>query len=141
MDSDFGTLTLQKPAVGFSLPADLRISDKLTDNIERLNNIALLKQDWNGCGAKPFSHILLNRVKEIISNLYEQPDLFPTGRQSIQLEYHSTNGNYLEFEIFEERVIAMQVTGDDYDNAQFWELSCGDLTQIKQIAGNFVNAA
>ena len=115
--------------------------DKLKENLDKLNTIADFKDDWNGYRAIHFSSELINKAKNILLNLHEQPDLFPTGRQSIQLEYHSTNGNYLEFEIFEERVIAMQVTGDDYDNAQFWELSCGDLTQIKQIAGNFVNAA
>ena len=85
------------------------IRDKLTVNLERLEDIARLDFDWNGYGAKPFNRTLIADVRNIISYLSEQPEIFPTGRNSIQLEYHLPDESYLEFEIFEGKVMGMQV--------------------------------
>ena len=116
------------------------IKDELTRNLERLNDIAELESDWNGYGTESFSSELITEVRNIISSLSEQPEIFPTGRKSIQLEYHLSDKSYLEFEIFGGKVIAMQVSGTDYDNAKFWELSASDISQIQQIVYRFVNA-
>lgn len=116
------------------------ITDKLTRNQERLNDIARLGSDWNGYGAGSFSAELIAEVRYIISNLKEQPEIFPTGRGSIQLEYHLPDESYLEFEIFEGHIIVMQVDQTDYDNAKFWEMSSTDIGQIRHIAEKFMNA-
>lgn len=128
------------------IPSDDRIDDSfviqdnLVCNLERLENIAELKTNWNGYGAEPFSVALVEEVKDIILNLNEQPEIFPTGRNSIQLEYHLRDESYLEFEVFEDKVIAMQVSGTDYDNAQFWEFASDDIAQIRDITDKFLNA-
>ena len=114
--------------------------DKLTRNLERLNDIAKLESDWNGYGAAPFTQELIAEARKIIMNLTEQPDLSPTGRKSIQLEYELPDKSYLEFEIFEDKIVAMQVYGIDYDNAQFWDLSPDDVTQVRDIVNKFFNA-
>lgn len=114
--------------------------DKLTRNLERLNDIAKLESDWNGYGAAPSTQALITQARNIITNLTEQPDLFPTGRESIQLEYELPDKSYLEFEIFEDKIAAMQVFGTDYDNAKFWDLSPDDVTQVRDIVNKFFNA-
>ena len=115
------------------------IQDRLVDNLERLEDIAKLEADWNGYGAEPFSSALVDVVRNIILSLNEQPEIFPTGRKSIQLEYHEPKDNYLEFEVFESQVVAMQVYGTDYDNAQFWDFPSNDTGQIRRIVERFVN--
>ena len=115
-------------------------TNALENNLNRLKDIAELREDWNGYGAAPIPHFVISEAICLIFNLNEQPDaIFPTGRKSIQLEYHSSNKNYLEFEIFDERVVAMQVFGTDYDNAQFWEFAHGDMARIRKIVEDFVN--
>ncbi len=116
------------------------IRDKLTINLERLEDIARLDSDWNGYGAKPFKRTFIADVRNIITYLSEQPEIFPTGRSSIQLEYHLPDESYLEFEVFEDKIVGMQVSGSDYDNAQFWELAMDDVAQIRSITDNFLNA-
>lgn len=74
---------------------------KLNENIQRIEQIKTLTENWNGYGANSFSTQLLERVKSIIMNLSIQPDIFPTAQNSIQLEYEKDDGEYLEFEIFE----------------------------------------
>lgn len=116
------------------------IRDDLTINLERLEDIARLDSDWNGYGAKPFSRTLIADVRNIIPYLSKQPEIFPTGRNSIQLEYHLSDESYLEFEVFEDKIVGMQVSGTDYDNAQFWGLATDDVAQIRSITDKFLNA-
>lgn len=119
----------------------LKVStDKLAANLSRLNDIAELGEDWNGYGAAPISHFVIDEATRVIFSLNEQPDaIFPTGRKSVQFEYHLPN-SYLEFEIFDERIVAMQVIATDYDNARFWEFSHEDIWRAKKIVDDFVNA-
>ena len=79
------------------------------NNIEKLNLFLELKDNWNDNNVKPFTSKLIEKVKLIISNVDYQPYIFPTACNSIQLEYEMENGNYLEFEIFENSIKVFQV--------------------------------
>lgn len=77
---------------------------QLSKNFNTLESIRNLKDGWfNGQTGerKAFSDELVDKVKKIISNLKNQPEVFPTGRDSIQIEFENENGDYLEFEFYE----------------------------------------
>ncbi len=74
---------------------------KEPDNLQLLESFKHLQDDWNGYGAKAFSKAFIERIKEIVSGLDKSPKIFPTGRNSVQLEYEKDNGDYLEFEVYE----------------------------------------
>lgn len=81
------------------------IAPALSKNFNTLESIRNLKEGWfNGQKGeqKAFSDELINRVINIVSSLNNQPDIFPTGRNSIQIEFENTKGDYLEFEFFED---------------------------------------
>lgn len=73
--------------------------------IKKIDVIAKLKSEWvNGndfVGRVAFSSELIEKVKKISEQLPIFPMVFPTYRNSIQLEYEKKNGEYLEFELFE----------------------------------------
>lgn len=71
-------------------------------NLDKLDAIALLGENWNGYGAKPFSQSLIERARHVILNLDAQPEVFPTAANSIQIEYEKENGEYLEVQIVED---------------------------------------
>lgn len=71
-----------------------------------------MQDNWNGYGAKQFSKNLITRLSKIISILDTQPEIFPTGAQSIQLEYENDNA-YLEFEIYESGEIKAYLEAND----------------------------
>lgn len=73
-------------------------------NIERVKVLGDLKGNWNDNGALPFPKSLLDIGVSIIRNIIIQPKVFPTARQSIQLEYEKVNGDYLELEVFVEKI-------------------------------------
>ena len=111
--------------------------DKLKENLDRLNKIADFKDNWNGYGAIHFSSELIDKAKNILLNLHEQPDLFPTAQPSIQLEYERNDESYLEINIFEDKISIMQILQEDYDKARFWDLSFDDIEQINKIVNQF----
>ena len=73
-------------------------------NIMKLQGFKNLKENWNDYGAPPISHSLIDTAIKIIQEIKVQPQLFPTARNSIQLEYEKINGEYLEFELFEDKI-------------------------------------
>lgn len=87
------------------------------ENIQRLDDISRLKENWNGYGAKAFPADLILKCKNIASGLDMEMDIYQTGRQSIQFQYDK-NGDYLEFEVFLNRTIAMYVPKRDYSRAE-----------------------
>lgn len=83
-------------------------------NIEKLLSFEQLQDNWNGYGAKSFSRQLIQKCLLIIKNdkLIYQPDIFPTGRQSVQFEYENDE-SYLEFEIFESSIGCLYMKNDE----------------------------
>lgn len=71
---------------------------------EKIKAISKLEKNWNGNGADRFSKKLIKVAYEIIDNLEMQPEIFPTARDSIQLEYENSSKDYLEFEIFKDKI-------------------------------------
>ena len=69
----------------------------LEENLIKLDSFKELKKDWNGYGAEPFNEEHIEKVKFLVSLLKIQPDIYPTARNSIQLEF---GYNELEYEIF-----------------------------------------
>lgn len=44
-------------------------------------------------------------MKDVLAGLDVEPDVFPTARDSIQLEYENSSEDYLEFEVFPDKRI------------------------------------
>lgn len=93
----------------------MNVSSDAIKNIQKLDKIANLPDDWNENKAKPFSKELIDKCKRLISSLSIQPELFPTAANSIQLEYEKDNGEYLEFNIRENSVDVYQIYGDKHE--------------------------
>lgn len=85
--------------------------ERLNENKSCLSEIAALKDNWNGNGASSFQRQLLQTASGLIDTLAHQPDIFPTARDSIQFEYETPEGDYLEFELFENDTLKMFFCG------------------------------
>ena len=92
-------------------------SSELLKNINKINSFASLPDNWDGYGAKSFNGKFLNTVIDILKGLSVQPEVFPTGRDSIQIEYEPSDNKYLEFEIYENGRISMyqEINDDDIE--------------------------
>lgn len=74
---------------------------RIIDSLKRLEDISALSDNWDGEGATSFSSSIIETVNEFIHSVSVQPDIFPTLRNSIQLEYENNKNEYLEFELFD----------------------------------------
>lgn len=92
----------------------MEINKELEINLSKLDAFGELEPDWDSEDGLPFTQTHVNYIKELLPQLPRQPKIFPTGRGSIQLEYERRNGNYLEFEIYENRIDVLEVIDNDY---------------------------
>ena len=106
-------------------------------NANRLEEIRALEKDWNGYGACSFSDVLVDKCKRIISQLSHQPTIYPTGRRSIQMQYELADRSYLEFEVFEDKVVCLDVPKRIYSNAIQKEFKDSEEERIKEYVNQF----
>lgn len=76
----------------------------LVRNISIIKSFAKLPVNWNDNGAGQFTNRLINTAVKILRNLDYQPEVFPTARASILLEYGKPDGKFLGIEVFENRI-------------------------------------
>lgn len=93
-------------------------SAKSWKSIEKIDEIAKLENNWNGYGAMSFSEEVVCLAKRIVKNLNKQPDIYPTGRGTIQIQYELDNRSYIEFEIFENEIKSLEIPFGEYSEAK-----------------------
>lgn len=86
-------------------------------NIQRLEDIGKLSDNWNGYGARRFSPELVQKCQKIAESLPVEMTIYPTGRQSIQFQYDK-NGDYLELEVYEDHTFCLYMLKKDYRQAK-----------------------
>ena len=104
-----------------------------------LNDISFLEYDWNGYGAKSIDNDVIDKAKDLIEILTYEPEIFPTGRNSIQLEYQYYNGNereaYLEIEVYVDKYTVLIVYENNYQSA-FTDVVT-DVTKLSSVIQPF----
>ena len=95
----------------------------MTNNNQKLNNVI---QQCRETGVK-----LPESVLALVANLLSSTPLsfavFPTLRQSIQIE-HETEDSYIEFEIFDDKIIMLRMTEDRIDEER--EVTADEMYEI-----------
>ena len=82
-------------------------------NLNKLDEIATLQDDWDNNGAKAFSEKLIDKAKNLIEYLAIQPEVFPTSCDTLQLEYDKMDGSHLEIEFGESQNAEMFLLSGD----------------------------
>ena len=99
-------------------------------NILKLESFSSLEDGWNGPASLKPTQEIINRTKALIELLRIQPEIFPTGRNSIQLEYERGN-SYFEIEIFKDKIICFY-SGPDGTELE-WTLKGSDSDVISAV--------
>lgn len=101
-----------------------------------LNKYANLKEDWNGYGSKPLSKKVIENCKAIIEKLPGCFYIFPTARDSIQIEFDKLNGDCLEFEVYESKIVCFVESGINY-----FEIELKSIDDVGYIANKFLSCS
>lgn len=107
----------------------------LTAN-DAIRDISLLQSNWNGNGAQPFSEMLVNKCYIILNQLAAEPFVCPTACGAIQFEYEKENGEYLEFEIYEDKIEVYSVSAEGEESENIL-LGMNAIDQVKQMVVDF----
>lgn len=75
----------------------------LGDNLFKLESFRELKQGWNGYNGERISDDVIDNATQLLLKLNFQPKIFPTGRNSIQVEHYFDEENLFELEVFSDK--------------------------------------
>lgn len=87
------------------------------ENLEKLEHMSHFQADWNGTGGLAFSRAAIGFFREVINNLRNQPQIAPTGRNSLLLQYELGDRSLLAFEVREDCVEMVCVPKGNYSLA------------------------
>ena len=108
--------------------------EKKIKNKNKLYEYMQLEDNWDSDGAKSFSKKLIDLAWKKIEQLEIQPQVSPTMRESIQFEYEKENGDYLEFEIYENKIEVFRIINGDEE-----EIRCIISKNLNGFVNEFYN--
>lgn len=86
-------------------------------NLTKIKQISYFEDDWNGYGARRFSLTEITCFALVISDLKTQPEISPTGRNSLYMRYKTDDKSELSFEMFEDKLFEVYVPHADFSLA------------------------
>ena len=80
----------------------------------QFNDIENLQKNWNSYGAEPVPRKAVDVAREIVNTIRDaRLEVFPTARESVQIECENDEGDYMEAEIYGDESIHMFILNAD----------------------------
>ena len=86
-------------------------------NINKINKMKLFDVDWNGHGAPAYSQSSIHLYMDIIEKVCKQPQIAPTGKASMLMQYELNDKSLLAFDVSVNKVEMVLVPQGDYSKA------------------------
>lgn len=87
-------------------------------NLNKIKKISLFEDNWNGTGAEKFTESAICYFKTIIKKLKRQPEITPTGRNSLLMQYKLNDHSLLAFEISENKTEKVYIPKGNFQKAK-----------------------
>ncbi|MGN0384448.1 MAG: hypothetical protein ACI4EX_01025 [Lachnospiraceae bacterium] len=107
------------------------------ENLKKLECMSTFQEDWNGVGGQAFSDASISIFKDIIENVCKQPNIAPTGRGSLLLQYELDDRSVLAFEVRQNRIEMVCVPMGDYSSATSKVFTDDFIRQINSQVAQF----
>lgn len=88
------------------------------ENLNKIKKMALFDDDWNGTGGSAFSAGAISLFEATIKMLARQPQIAPTGRNSLLMQYELDDKSLIAFEVSERKTEKVYIPKGDYSLAQ-----------------------
>lgn len=115
-------------------PREENFRRRLQSAYNRVQEFSSLEENWDGNGALPFTDKLIKTVEKILKQIKYSPEVFPTERQSIQLEFEKSNDDYLEFEVFENKIVVLVDFAEMYEE---YVIDHGEFNKVNNLLESF----
>ena len=107
------------------------------ENLKKIDCISAFQENWNGVGGQTFSDSSISMFKSIIESAYKQPNIAPTGRGSLLLQYELDDRSLLAFEVKETNIEMVSVPHGDYSSASSEVFTDNFIQQINSRVEQF----
>lgn len=107
------------------------------ENLKKLDCMSAFQENWNGVGGQAFSSASIRIFRDIIENVCKQPNIAPTGRDSLLLQYELDDRSMLAFEVRENRIEMVCVPRGDYSSATSKVFTDDFIQQINSQVARF----
>ena len=111
---------------------------KKIESLRILRKIQSLEPNWNGYQADSIPLEVIGLSRNIVMNLDAQPEIYPTGRGTIQMQYELFDRSYLEFEIYTDRINVLSVPKRIYDDAIEYSIEANKYYKLNEIVKKFM---
>lgn len=91
---------------------------KEVENLNKIEKMASFTENWNGTGGSIFSENAIILFEKVIKALKKQPQIAPTGRNSLLMQYELDDKSMLAFEVSEKGTEKVYIPKGDYSLAQ-----------------------
>jgi hypothetical protein len=98
------------------------------------DELANLETNWNGYGALPIPQKCIDDAKAFLNFDSDEWEIFPTGRESIQIEWEENNGEYWEIEIFTDKVGYLHMKDDEIITQKEYKTIKNLINSFKRMA-------
>ena len=102
------------------------------ENLNKIRKMSSFEHDWNGTGGSAFSPNAIALFESIIKMLDKQPQIAPTGRNSLLLQYELDDKSLLAFEVSENRTEKVYIPKGNYSMVQMNTFTENVEQQIKE---------
>lgn len=72
--------------------------------------------------------------------LSQPPEVYPTGRQTVQMQYELADDSYMEMEVFPQKIEVMQIPYGDVSRVRYATVPAEHYYQLIDLAGQFLGA-
>lgn len=110
--------------------------EELRHNKRKLETLKLLKKNWNSYGGETIDDGVISKVEELLTKLEYQPQLFPTGRGTIQIENYVDEDNQVEVEISNTVIHAYKIKNGKESEEQ---INFSEASDFISEASDFIN--
>ena len=111
------------------------------ENLAKIEKMAHFEPDWNGNGGAKFTTGAIDTFKEVIGVLNKQPEIAPTGRNSLLMYYELANESRLIFEVSENKAEKVYIPHGDYAKANIQIYTSNVSYKINEAVENFYGSS
>ncbi|AXF52471.1 MAG: hypothetical protein [Caudoviricetes sp.] len=101
-------------------------------NLNKIRKISLFEDNWNGNGGEKFSKTSIRYFETMIKELKRQPEIAPSGRGSLLMQYRLNDGSLLAFEVNEDKTEKVYIPKGIFQKAEIENFYGNAIKKIKE---------
>ncbi|MBQ1843026.1 MAG: hypothetical protein II133_00320 [Lachnospiraceae bacterium] len=125
---------------GYAVELETRYDAQKRINLHKISDYSKLDEGWNGYNARKFTDDALRIFRDTINAIDRQPEISPTGRNSLYMQFTFEDNTMVSYELFTNRMDEVVIPYGDYslmtDRSYNDDFSAMINKRVKEIDGS-----